>query len=907
MGTASTQNLLVYTKLRRPRALGQLVHRPRLSELLNRGATLPLTMVSAPPGYGKTTLVNLWMDEVAIPWAWYAVDQNDNALSTFVTYLAAALATAYPGCGTTVRAVLQSPAAPQPEHLADVFIGELDAIPGELLLVVEDYHLVTHPDIHAFMSALVQNAPAHVHFVLLVRSDPPLKLARLRARQQLLEVRARQLRFTLEETRELLRCVLGDLATESIVTLFAERTEGWAAGIHLAATSMRDSSNAAAFAIEFARSGSQVIVDFLVSEVLDQLAPQERELLLRTAVLPRFCAPLCDIIMPQAGQDFTGEEFIRRLRAMNPFLVALDEEGYWYRFHHLFADILRHRLRLEADEGMVAALHSAASGWFEANSLIDEAIAHALSAGDPQRAARLVETYGDSLLDQDNWRALERWLALLPEAQTQRPAVLVAMGWLEQFRYRPAAIFAKAHAAEAALAESAEQYTALEVRRIQGRISALRALASTYSGRWADTLAFAEDALAAMQTETSFARGLTELTYIRATSRSGKPRQAVELAQGWLQQQGPRSHVLSLRLLLAICGTLYDLQDLDELCATALTYRQLAQQIGRPLSVAWTSWMLGVVHYQRNELPKAEHYYSEVVLHPYEAHTRTVIDCWIGLCLSLRAQGRHEQAIRQADALRTFLLRGGQIELAAIADALAAYLELLAGRTVRVSQSYSQDLPRQLGLDLVILPALVWVLGCIRSGERNQQAAAAEKLAELRMLLVADHLPRCLLETELLEALLHAGQENHKAALEAVRRAVAIAEPGGAVRFFVDAGSDLLPYLYELAAIGVAPGFVARILDAFGPQASAVLRDEPRVRAQSRDDMTQGPDALTNREIDVLVLLEQRLSNKEIAAALYISPLTVKRHTRSIYSKLDVNSRRAAVARAKGLGLITVG
>ena len=907
MATASTQNLLVHTKLRRPRAVGQLVRRPRLLELLNRGATLPLTMVSAPAGYGKTTLVNLWMDEVGIPGAWYAVDENDNALTTFVTYLAAALATAYPTSGRAVRAVLQSPAAPQPEHLADVFIGELDAIAGELLLVVEDYHLVTQPAIHAFMSVLVQNAPVHVHFVLLVRSDPPLRLARLRARQQLLEVRAGQLRFTLDETRELIHKVLGDLATESTVTLFAERTEGWAAGIHLAATSMRDSGNTAAFASEFARSGSQVIVDFLVSEVLDHLAPQERELLLRTAVLPRFCAPLCDVIMPQVGQEFTGEAFICRLRTMNPFLVALDEEGFWYRFHHLFADILRHRLRLAADEGTVATLHSAASGWFEANALIDDAIAQALSAGDPQRAARLVETYGDSLLDHDNWRVLERWLALLPEAQTQRPALLVAMGWLEQFRYRPASIFALAQAAEAALTCSAEQYTAVEVRSIQSRINALRALASMYSGRWADTLAFAEDALAAMQTETSFARALTELAYIRATSRSGNPQRAVDLAQVWLQQQGPRSHVLSLRLLLAMCGTFYDLQDLDELHATAISYRQLSQQVGRPLSVAWTSWMLGVVHYQRNELPKAEQYFSEVVQHPYEAHTRTVIDSWTGLCLSIRAQGRHEEAIRQADALRTFLLRGGQVELAPIADALAAYLELLAGRTVRISYSYSQDLLRQLGLDLVIVPALVWVLGCIRSGERKLQAAAAAKLAELRTLLATDYLPRCLLETELLEALLLAVQGNHAAALQAVRHAVAIAEPGGAVRFFVDGGPDLLPYLHQLATTGVAPGFITRILAAFEPQASGVLPVEPRAPAQPQDDMAQGPDALTNREIDVLALLEQRLSNKEIAAVLYISPLTVKRHTRSIYSKLHVNNRRAAVARAKGLGLIVVG
>jgi hypothetical protein len=278
-----------------------------------------------------------------------------------------------------------------------------------------------------------------------------------------------------------------------------------------------------------------------------------------------------------------------------------------------------------------------------------------------------------------------------------------------------------------------------------------------------------------MQGEASFARALAELTYIRATSRLGKPQQAVELAQTFLQQQGAYSQALSLRPLLAMCGTFYDLHDLDELQSTALTFRQLAQQAGRPLSVAWTSWMLGYVSYQRNDLSSAEQYYSEVMQHPYEAHTRTVIDSWTGLCLTLHAQGRREEASRQAEALRSFLLNGGQIELAQIADALAIYLDLLGGKAVRVNHTYSQDLERQMGQDLVIAPVLIWALGCIRSGEREQQAAAAARLHEFRALLAHDHIPRRLIEIELLQALLHDAQRDHKAALAAVRRAIALA------------------------------------------------------------------------------------------------------------------------------------
>jgi LuxR family maltose regulon positive regulatory protein len=916
MAIAARQNLLVHTKLRRPRTVGQLVHRPRLSELLNRGATLPLTLVSAPAGYGKTTLISLWLDELGLPAAWYSLDESDDSLTTFVAYLAAALAAACPALGRAVQGALQSPAAHQPEQLADLFVGELDAVPGELLIVLDDYHAITAGAIHTFLAAVVQHAPPNVHFVLLVRADPPLKLARLRARQQILEVRAAQLRFTLDETGDLMQRILGALATERTVALFADRTEGWAAGIHLAATSMRDSSDAAGFAAGFARSSSPLIADYLVSEVLDQLGGPERDLLLSAAVLPRFCAPLLDAVMAQAvddpvatagaGNAYSGDAFIRHLRATNTFLVALDEEGLWHRFHHLFADILRHRLRLATDESTIAARHRAASRWFASQGLIDEAIMHALHAGEPAHAAHLVETYGDTVLNSDNWRALERWLALLPEEQKRRPGVLVAMAWLEQYRYRPQPILTLAQAAETALGQGDGSYTPAEVRGIEGRISALRALANMYHGNWADTLAFAEQALAAMQGEISFARGLTELAYIRAISRLGKPQRAVELAEVWLQY-GAHLQALSLRPLLAMCGTFYDMVDLDQLRVTALSYRQLAEQAGRPLSVAWSNWMLGVVQYQRNDLAGAQRYFAEVVQHPYVAHTRTLIDSWTGLCLTLHAQGCGAEARGEAAALRTFLVGGGQLELVQMADVLEEWLDLLDRRATNIQDAFQHDLARQLGLDLMLAPALVWAIACIRSGEREKQVAAAAKLAEFRTLLAHDHLPRRLLEIELAEALLHAVAGDHKAALGCVRRAVTIAAPGGAVRCFVDSGPELIPYLHELAGMGVKPVFVAQIIAAYAAAGAPGGAPAPASLPLDQGNAVLGPDALTNRELDVLVLLDRRLSNKEIAATLVISPLTVKRHTRAIYSKLHVNSRRAAVVRARGLGLIPAG
>jgi LuxR family maltose regulon positive regulatory protein len=901
----SLQNVLVHTKLRRPRTVGQIVRRPRLLDQLHHGMFLPLTVVSAPPGYGKTTLVSLWLDEVAVPWAWYSVDAQDSALDIFVAYLAAAIVNTYPGCGATLQALLHTPSVPQPERLADIFVGELSILPGELLMILDDYHLIVNPEIHDFMASVIRNAPAGVRFLLLGRADPPLKLARLRARQQMHEVRAAQLRFTIDETRELMHRIMGNLATEATVALFTERTEGWPAGVHLAATSMRNSDNASEFATGLSHSGSQAIADFLVSEVLELLAPQERDLLLRTSILQRFCAPLCGAIISPTSREFSGEAFLNRLRSMNLFLVALDDDGIWYRFHHLFAQILRHHLRLAQDNSAIGELHGAASRWFEEQGLLDEAVTHALQSGDPLRAPRLVEAYTDTLLNSENWRTLERWLAALPEAQKHRPAVLAAFGWVEQFRVRPAAILNLVQEAEARLLQNDEAYSVADVESIRGAILTLRAVANMHAGNWELAQRFAEQSLPFLADERAFVRGICDLAYLRATLRLGDPERAIGQAEIWLREQKTKADARTMRLMLALCSIYYDRLRLDELNAAAQAYRHMALEAQRPVSAAWAAHGLGFVCYQRNEPALAQTHFSQIVLNRHEAHVRTVVDSWIGLCLSLQAQGLHAEACRQIQELRNFLLQEGRAEWTQTVDATAIYLQLLAGEHVRVRDDFAQGLPRQLGIDVGILPLSVWALSVIRSNEREQQAAVAARLSECRTLLAADIVPRRLIEVELLDALLYAAQGNHKAALAAVRSAVALAEPGGALRYFVDFGPELKPYLQQLTDLGVAQKFTARILAAYAPEAvaPAPLAVSGAV-AQEDESVLFGPDQLSNRELDVLLLLERRLSNQEIGELLFISTSTVKRHTISIYSKLQVHSRRAAVARARMLGIM---
>ncbi|HQY92574.1 LuxR C-terminal-related transcriptional regulator [Caldilinea sp.] len=900
---------LLHTKLRRPRSVGQIVHRPRLNDLLQRSLSLPLTLVSAPAGYGKSTLVALWLDEIDVPWTWYSIDSHDNSLGEFVVYLAGAIELAYPGCAATLQALLQNPTLPPPDWLADLFVRELNALPGELILVLDDYNEISAPDVNVFLSRTVQNMPPGVHFILLTRSDPALKVARLRAQQQVLEVRAAQLRFMPDEAQELMQRIIGAHATAEIVTLCAERTEGWAAGLHLAALSLRDSKDVLAFAAAFARSSNQSIVDYLLSEVLEVLPPLERRMLLYTSILPRFCAPLCAAIMPAEMQQLAADDFLKHLRHSNLFLIALDDEGIWFRFHHLFADLLRHRLHLSGDANVVVRLHLAASHWFEANRLTDEAITHALAAGDDTRAAELVEEHIDVLLDDENWRGLAQRLALLPESTKHRPALLIAQGWVQQFRYRPTSILA--------LVEEAEEHLAgwsssPQVERMRGDLAALRGLAYLFTGQAAQSLAAGQQALPLIPIKRSYVRGLVELFYIRAKAHLGERAAAVAQAQLWLQQQPQHPNARTFRLLLTLCSLYYEAFELEQLQTTSLLYRQIAAQARRPLSVGWTSYLLGWLHYQKNELKLAEQYFGEVVEQPLMVHTRAAIDSWIGLALTQLAQGRVEAAQRQAHHLHRFLVENGLVDLTIFADALLHYLNLLTGNVVQVSERYAQNLPGQLGLDLWLSPAFVLALAQIRQGGHVQLAAAARLLADCRAYYVHISMPWRLLQLEIMEALLHAAAGNRNAVLEALRKLVTACEAQGALRIFVDAGPALKPYLHELAAAGVAPSYIAWILAAFDAgQGSPLLLGAPAAPANGVAQPTGaallGPDALTNREVDVLVLLERRLSNKEIGALLYISPRTVKRHTINIYQKLHVNNRRTAVAQAKALGLMPAG
>ncbi|HSR34033.1 MAG TPA: AAA family ATPase, partial [Anaerolineae bacterium] len=443
---------ILTTKLYRPRISGELVARPRLVERLEARRDRPLTLVSAPAGYGKTTLVSDWLEACDCPTAWLSLEEDDNDLVRFLTYLLAAVETMFPNAVTETRSLLDAAGMPPPLVLSRGLINELDRVECPFILVLDDYHHIDDVSVHDLLNELLTHPPPPMHLVLISRTDPPLNLAQLRARRQVTEVRTNELRFTKAETAAFVQQEMGMPVDDRAVTALLQRMEGWVTGLRLLTLSLRHRGSVD---ISPARLSGNVsyVMDYLVAEVLDNQPPAIYDCLLRTAILDRISAPLCEAVCfdeaETPGSSFgtarsevdaggmSGQAFVAWLLENNPFLVRLDDSGEWYRYHHLLRELLQSRLEQRLGVDGIAALHRRASAWFARNHLMDEALHHALAAGEPEAAVHLVAQHRHNLIDREQWQRLERWLRLFDQATIEARAELsIIEAWVHNVHGR---------------------------------------------------------------------------------------------------------------------------------------------------------------------------------------------------------------------------------------------------------------------------------------------------------------------------------------------------------------------------------------------------------------------------------------------------------------------------------------
>lgn len=903
---SETVNLL-RTKLFRPRISGDLVPRLRLIERLAQGLERKLTLVSAGAGFGKTTLLVQWLEDSDRPVAWLSLDYEDSDPVVFLSYLVAALQTLFPEACPSARSLLKAPELPPADYLTTTLANEIAELPEPIVLVLDDYHRIQSEAVHQILVALISKLPPQMHLVVASRLDPPLPLISLRAGQQLTEIRVDALRFSFEEAQAYLEQTVGaDLSTDTVAAL-RDRTEGWIVGLRLAALSMRGLDDHQAFVRSFYGSHRD-IVDYLVTEVLSRQPSAVQAFLLQTSVLDRFCAPLCDAVLDtgdwrletdapataNAHSTSSSQAMLDYLDRANVFLVALDHERRWWRYHHLFQELLRIRLRMELTEDEIAALHRRAGNWFAQHGTIDEALRHLMAAGDAVGAARLVEDHREALMEREDWPTLERWLGMLPhEILTQRPSLSIAQAWPMLYRYQLASILPTLEKAEKCLEEGCEPVSEAERRALNAEMDTLRSFVYFVSFGDAERSIFhAKRALAHLPIAQTNARGLAQDMMCVSLFEMGQAETAIALLDETLADPSP-SGPSKLETFIALCFVHLSAADLRRLWQTAEAFLKQAVDQQNPSAVSWGHCFAGLAHYEWNELEPAVEHFQRAMEQRYRSVYLANHLSMLCLAKAYQAQRKPIGASETLDALRSFNLEMNASGYLGDIDALRAGLSLIQGDLASAGQWAASENPSDQLEPMTAseVQGLTWAEVLLAQGTADNLDQAMRYLhARLAQSEARNNTRRTI------QNLAHLGLALEKQgktddALNALKRAVTLAQPGGFVRTFVDLGPGMAKLLLQLAELDVAPAYIGRLLAAFDslePTAHIPPLIEP----------------LTPREMEVLGLLAERLTDREIAQKLTISYTTVKKHSSHIYQKLGVGGRRQAVDRARTLGLL---
>lgn len=904
---------LITAKLGRPTLSAELVHRARLIDKLNRGRRLPLTLVSAPAGSGKTTLLSDWLATCPCPSAWLSLDEGDSHLAEFLTYLVAAVRTIVPDACDAIWALLRAGALPPPPALANLLIGELESLhdhpalasEGSLVLVLDDFHLIAGQAIDELMVEILRHPPSTLRLVIATRSDPALPLANLRARGQLQELRRHDLCFDAEETTLYLRQMAGQAASDEMVALLTQKTEGWIAGLHLAVLNLRAAADPTQFAAGVL-ANERHIVDYLLDEVLARQPQQLQQFLLRTSILDRICGPLADAVAGSGELDGQGGATLEHLEGANLFLVALDNHHQWYRYHHLFQQALHSRLLRRVDAAEIAGLHSRASAWYASQGLVDDAIVHALAAGDQEAAVQVVEAHRHWAMNHEHWQQLERWLRLMPRSLVnRRPELLLAEAWILTKQWRMLDMAPYLEQIERLLPPIVLQQP--ETRYLRGECDALRSAVCYYSHEDERAYQLASRALQTVPVTRSGVRGLAYMYCAGGLQSTGDIQGAIRLLHDGLKEDARLGDAFPSRPLTALCTAYWISGDLSALRQTAHHFLRLAEEHGMQESVGWARYFLGCVAYQLNDLAAAEQAFAAVVEMRYLTNGLPFSQSAFGLALIWLAQGGGSAGAARAlvQSVIDYGLETANTRVLEDARAFQARLALKEGRRAEAFRWAEQALHHRSSPPMITFQVAVLTLAEILhdQGTADSLSEARRLLTSLVSLAEQQGNTRCRIEALALQALVDETLGDRVAALAALRQAVDLAEPTGIVRIFVDLGPGMARLLGRLGRPDAA-GFVGELLRAF-PAAGASPAPGPTFSVPLLASPSVSFEPLTGREQQILALLAERLSAKEMAEHLVISDQTVKRHVANIYQKLGVHNRREALAVAAANGLLS--
>ncbi len=897
MSTPPQSDLILRTKLYAPPGPADYVSRGRLIDMMDKALEVPLTLVSAPAGYGKSVLVSEWMRHQEHSSAWLSLDEADSDLWQFLTYLIAAIDTMSPGACRSTQELLVAPEPPSLPVVASYLINDLDNIDGTCFIVLDDYHfLVGSSLVHELVAKLLAHPSPHIHIVLITRRDPPLPLTSLRARNRLAEIRLRDLQFTEPETADLLAANMEHtIGADALANLQAE-VEGWAAGLRLALLAVRHAKDPDA-ALKALHGGVPQTQMYLLSEVLAGLPAGVREYLLKSSILNRFCADvigaICCPVTQSAPSELSGREFMDLVQRDNLFIWSLDSQRRWFRYHHLFQDLLQRQLQQESEAGDIEQLHARASAWFEGQHLIDEAILHASKAGGAFRAADIVERHYHKELNQDRFYVLEKWLGKLPaEFIQQRPKLLLGHAYVAFFRQQTTKLIPTLDQVESLLNNGAENGDLLI------ELQFFRGYNHFWEGNTEQSERELEAVVNAMPEEKQLLLAEAEVHLGLARYLNGKKAMALEALNYRIQNTGSTGSLLLPRLIgtMAIIHMLSG--DLPRVRFEGRRMCESARSKQSMLNVSWGYYLGGLSRLHCMDLEGALDHFAAGSKHPYATDARAAVDALAGLALTQQLMQQPEAAAATVQRLIDFAYELNDPVQIDVARSCEARISLLNGNLAKAVDWANSARPQldQLGLLLWLeSPPITQARALIADGSTACLNKASELLQEIRDLSEECLFTCQIIEVAVLQCLLLERQGRRDTALVSLDEVVDMAARGGWVRPFVELGQPMAALLERFADQKGRTKFLRRVLDQ-----SQVIQAQPASAAASepQSGAAWSGEPLTKRELDILELVTQQLQNKEIATRLFVSPETVKTHLKNLYQKLGVSNRRDAAARS---------
>ncbi len=888
--------IILKTKLQIPDLPSDYIFRPHLIEYLNKEIRRPLTLISAGAGYGKSTFVSSWFNEIRYHKAWVSLDPNDNDIREFISYFIYAIKEKIPDFGKNTIPLISGLYIPDINIITKSLINELNQLEELFVLALDDLYFIKSMEIYQLISTLINHPPSNFHLVLISRIDPPIPLSKLRSNKKMKDIRVTQLKFSDTDVKNFLKSniEISKSDTKNIVKMLTSRVDGWITGLRLALLQL-SFFNLNKRNVEEAFSEMNFSEHYIIDEIINQIDQDILDFLIKTSVLKRINSTQISFVFEDNNIDKT-DQIIRNLVKNNLFIINLDNEHNWYRYHHLLHSFLQKQLKKKYSQEYISKIHIKAADWYEKEEMIEDAFYHISQLNSNEFTVGLIERNMYKPLNEDKWYVLDEWLKKIPKENILKsPDLIIAQLWVSQNKNKIWEI--------PGLLEKLKGFENMD-EQLRSQIAFFDGFLLFWEGYIDKSISSFNKALENLPKDKVGAISLSKIYYATALQMKGEGDRIFKEIEAELYD-----NKLNNTYRIILYSTLLFIKLLDGQMneAEQITWKakKLSKRINDHFIQSWTSYLLGYIAFHRNELVEAERWFIEAMQNIHLLNTIAPIDCFTGLLITQKALGKKEDFEKTYKQMTEWVDQRNNPIYSAVAFSLRARLSLLDNNIEQAVRYLGQsDLDFDTGITLfwIEYPRITECKLLIAQNTKESLTVAISKLNTHYELAANTYNKVLEMKSQIQLSIAHYKLNNHKKAGVYLLKALSFSIPNSYKRIIIENGDDLLPVLIEIDCHYKYSQQVLELIDEI-----KTLQSKPDILQKTKRLFTASVHNihLSNRELEVTDYLSKRYTNKEIANVLYISEATVKRHTINIYQKLGVNKRRDAVIKAQELGLLS--